>query len=370
MSEVSSILSLPYIQPSQAQKHVTHNEAVAMLDLVVQLSVATRSQSAPPPAPLAGLRFIVPAGATGVWAGQQDMVSVYDGTAWRFVTPVTGWIAWVEDETGLAVFDATNGWSAYAPATTGADTFGINTGADSTNRLAVAADATLLTHTGAGHQLKLNKAGSADTASLLYQSNWSGRAEMGLAGNDDFAIKVSADGASWLDALRADGTTGAVTLPQGAQIDATITGQAVTQGPSDTTAGRVIRTEDGYVKGSVVGTVSEASGIPTGAIIEAGSNANGDYTRFADGTQICTSPNIPSGAVNTAVGALFRSASIGWPFPMPFSSPPAVSGTTGNAGRWLTLGYASELSTFTRIISPSPSGASSDARLMAVGRWF
>lgn len=370
MSEVSSILSLPYIQPSQAQKHFTHNEAVAILDAVVQLSVATLSQTAPPPAPLARMRYIVPTGATGAWAGQEGMVTVHDGTAWRFVSPVTGWIAWVEDEAGLVVFDATNGWAAYAPGATGADTFGINSSADIINRLAVAAPATLLTHDGAGHQLKINKADSADTASLLYQSNWSGRDKMGVAGNDDFSLKVSADGANWSEALRADGATGAVALPQGARIDATINGQAVTQGPTDTTAGRVIRTEDGYVKGSVVGVVSEAAGIPAGAIIEAGSNANGDYTSFADGTQICISPDLPSGAVNAFVGVLYRSNNVAWSFPIPFSAPPVVSGTAGNAGRWLTLGYASELSTFTRIISPISSATSSDVRLMAVGRWF
>jgi len=55
--------------------------------------------------------------------------------------------------------------------------------------------------------------GVSDTASLLYQTNWSGHPEMGLAGNDDFAIKVSADGTTFTEALRIDATTGAVSLP-------------------------------------------------------------------------------------------------------------------------------------------------------------
>lgn len=37
----------------------------------------------------------------------------------------------------------------------------------------------------------------------------------------------------------------------------------------------------------ILGPVSQAGGIPSGAIIERGSNANGEYVRFADGTQIC-----------------------------------------------------------------------------------
>src|SRR5690606_7640506 len=76
-----------------------------------------------------------------------------------------------------------------------------NTSADTTNRLAVAGAATLLTHAGGGHQLKINKEAEADTASLLFQSNWPGHAEMGLMGDKAWRIKVSADGATWFDAL-------------------------------------------------------------------------------------------------------------------------------------------------------------------------
>ncbi|ETU80520.1 hypothetical protein Q094_06066, partial [Pseudomonas aeruginosa PS42] len=43
--------------------------------------------------------------------------------------------------------------------------------------------------------------------------------------------------------------------------------------------------------GNILGTVSQSGGAPTGAIIERGSNANGEYVRFADGTQICTNSN-------------------------------------------------------------------------------
>jgi hypothetical protein len=90
---------------------------------------------------------------------------------------------------------------------------GINATADTTNRLAVSAAATLLNHAGAGHQLKINKAAAAQTASLLFQDGFSGRAEMGLAGTDDFSIKVSANGAAWNNALSINRTTGAVTFP-------------------------------------------------------------------------------------------------------------------------------------------------------------
>ena len=44
---------------------------------------------------------------------------------------------------------------------------------------------------------------------------------------------------------------------------------------------------DVYKQDNVVGTVSESGGVPTGAIIESGSNANGEFVKYADGTQIC-----------------------------------------------------------------------------------
>ena len=71
---------------------------------------------------------------------------------------------------------------------------GINATADATNRLAVKSAATLFDNAGAGHQHKINKAAAGDTASLLFQAGSSGRAEMGLAGDDNFHVKVSADG--------------------------------------------------------------------------------------------------------------------------------------------------------------------------------
>jgi len=63
---------------------------------------------------------------------------------------------------------------------------GVQTSADATNRLAVSSEATLLTHAGADHQLKINKASTGDSASLLFQTGWSGRAEMGPPGGGRF----------------------------------------------------------------------------------------------------------------------------------------------------------------------------------------
>lgn len=78
---------------------------------------------------------------------------------------------------------------------------GVNTTADSTNRLSVNSDAVLFNHNGATSQVKVNKAATGDTASHLFQVGFSGRAEFGLIGSDDFQMKTSPDGSSFTTGL-------------------------------------------------------------------------------------------------------------------------------------------------------------------------
>ena len=288
-SETSPILALPYIQPSQAQKHVTHNEALRTLDVLVQTVVEDRDRTAPPSDPAPGQSHIVAAPATADWAGQDHGIATFDGSLWAFTAPRPGWSAQVLAESARVGFDGA-AWGVQGGSAPGAgtpETLGINATADATNRLTVAAPATLLTHEGAGHQLKLNKNAASETASLLFQNSFSGRAEMGTAGSDAFAIKVSGDGASWFTGLSLDPATGAASFPSGAVLDTPLGGQAVQQNPEDTTPGRLMRADYGFGPGNLLGPVALASGVPTGAVIERGTTANGDYVRFADGTQIC-----------------------------------------------------------------------------------
>lgn len=212
MSQTSPTLGLPYIQPSQAQKHVTHNEALRILDAVTQLTVRAADLVSPPADPSDGDRYIVASSAQGAWAGEDHAVAVFVDGNWQFFAPLPGWRADVTPTGASLRFDGTVWSEGDLPDTL--PQLGLNTSADSTNRLAVASEATLLTHEGAGHQLKVNKNAETDTASLLFQTNWSGRAEMGTTGTDDFEIKVSPDGNTFLTAMSVDAITGQVSFPQ------------------------------------------------------------------------------------------------------------------------------------------------------------
>lgn len=217
----TTIHSLPYIAASQAQKHVTHNEALRLLDILVHLGVQGQ-QDTPPTSAVFGDRYIIATGGSGVWAGQDGKVAAFEGPAWTYVTPVAGMLAFDLNLLQLIVFNGV-AWGPVPASLADADFenlsgLGVNATSDTTNRLSVSSPATLLNHSGAGHQLKINKAASGDTGSLLFQTNWSGRAEMGLAGNDDWSIKVSADGSNWVTGLQVTAATGDVVVHGAARV--------------------------------------------------------------------------------------------------------------------------------------------------------
>ncbi|UWQ56511.1 DUF2793 domain-containing protein [Leisingera caerulea] len=220
MTQSSPILALPYLMPSQAQKHVTHNEALQLLDALVQLSVQGFDAATPPASPAPGESHALGPAPQAAWAGHAGEIAVWQGEGWLFLAPRPGWRAWSLAEAELRVWDG-GAWILPPAATQNLARVGVGTAADAANPLSAAGPATLLTHAGAGHQLKVNKAASSDTASVLFQSGWSGRAEMGLAGNDDFTVKISADGSSWSTALalKANGRAGLGTASPAAHLE-------------------------------------------------------------------------------------------------------------------------------------------------------
>jgi hypothetical protein len=228
-------LALPYILAAQAQKHVTHNEAIRALDCLVQLAVESRSLSSPPVTPVEGARYIVAAAAIDAWSGQSGNVAAFQDGAWAFYEPKQGWMAWVAADNALAVYSEAV-WTTLPAGGAGIMSLdelthlGINAGADATNRLSLKSPTSLFDNDGAGHQQKINKHAASDTASVLYQTEYSGRAEMGLTGDDNFHFKVSPDGSTWHDAIEIDCNTGSAKLSSGTFNIATTTAPAA---PSD-----------------------------------------------------------------------------------------------------------------------------------------
>ncbi|MCA0922768.1 DUF2793 domain-containing protein [Pseudooceanicola nanhaiensis] len=388
MSDSSPRLALPYLQPAQAQKHVTVNTALAGLDLLVQSSVAAIGSVTPPAVPGEGEAHVLGSGATGAWAGQDGALALWADGAWSFRAPQPGWRVWDLAEGALRIWDGT-GWVHPPVDLSEIEAIGIGTAASTANPLSVAGPASLFTHAGGGHQLKINKAATGETATLLLQSDWTGHAEIGLAGTNALALKVSADGSAWTTALSFDPATGLASgacvqqapedgsagqlMPVGAfglgatavaldssadmadNLNAThfFANPSVNSVPANAppvadmawagyqvriTSSRSIRLvgsasgdhlfwqgktsgtwEDWdrlFTQRSVLGSVTQSAGRPTGALIESGSGANGRYRRFACGFMECWHSMTASAAAAT-----------GWTFPAAFAEPPVVTGT-------------------------------------------
>lgn len=120
----------------------------------------------------------------------------------------------------------------------------------------------------------------------------------------------------------------------------------------------------------VTGTVSQVGGVPTGAIIERGSNGNGDFVRFADGTLICTRMNLSVPNANTALGALFRSGDVAWTYPAAFAAAPIVTGEVDDLDTWLTTGVPTTTAVTLRALAAVTKATALGVRAQAVGRWF
>lgn len=96
-------LQLPLLASSQAQKHVTVNEALIRLDALTH-PIALSANVISPPSAVDGDAYIVPTGASGEWADSDGLLAVYDNGGWFFLTPRRGWRVWIEDENDYSTF--------------------------------------------------------------------------------------------------------------------------------------------------------------------------------------------------------------------------------------------------------------------------
>ncbi len=101
-------LGLPLLQPAQAQKHVTVNEALTLLDGLVQLVITSRSLSLPPASVIDGGCYSVPVGAVNEWSGQDGRLAIGTNGGWEFVNPKRGWRSIILDEGEAAIYDGSD----------------------------------------------------------------------------------------------------------------------------------------------------------------------------------------------------------------------------------------------------------------------
>jgi len=100
-------LALPLLHAGQAQKEITHNEALTLIDALAQAAAESADLSTPPTSPAPGQCWIVAAPGGGAWAGHIDMLACWTAAGWRFVSPVAGMRVWVADRGHAVTHDGT-----------------------------------------------------------------------------------------------------------------------------------------------------------------------------------------------------------------------------------------------------------------------
>ncbi|HEY0103043.1 MAG TPA: DUF2793 domain-containing protein [Brevundimonas sp.] len=222
----SARLQLPYLAAGQMQKHVTLNEALTRLDALVQTAVVSRTVAAQPGSAADGALWILPDGASGsAWSGRPAGTLMRAETGgWTEVETTDGMVVLVRDASELVVRHEGE-WVALGErvgALQNIERLGLCATADGANPFLAKLNNALWTAREAGDggtgdlRLALNKESAGDVLSLLFQTGFGGRAELGLIGDDDLTLKVSDDGSAWREVLVAHGSTGRALFAQGA----------------------------------------------------------------------------------------------------------------------------------------------------------
>ena len=97
-------LALPMLSAGQAQKEMSHNEALTLLDMAVQGAVEAADSDVPPIDPEPGQCWIVGGEPEGAWSGHAGEVAGWTAGGWRFVVPREGMRLWLGGGEGFALF--------------------------------------------------------------------------------------------------------------------------------------------------------------------------------------------------------------------------------------------------------------------------
>ncbi|MBU1324879.1 MAG: DUF2793 domain-containing protein, partial [Alphaproteobacteria bacterium] len=224
--DTSTRLGLPFLAAGQLQKHVTLNAALSRLDALVHLAVLSRSLADQPVDPGEGDAWLIPPGPSGPdWSAMEEgAIAAFQDGGWVRLSAPVGAVALVMDE-DLLIVRTSGGWAGLGDRLGRidfVDRLGVGGAPDANNPFTARLNGALLAalpapEGGSGDvRLALSKDAEARIASLLFQSGFAGRAEIGLVGDDRLSLKVSADGVTWREGLSIDPADGRVSFPRGA----------------------------------------------------------------------------------------------------------------------------------------------------------
>ena len=229
MFEHSPRLTLPYIQPAQAQKHVTHNQAIRQIDGLIHMSVVSDALSTPPTEQAESKCYLVPPNAQDDWQGWAHHVAIWQDAAWMFLTPKTGWRLFVSNQKKLMVY-LRSAWVILADANPhhSLEALSIHATTTETQRLAVQSHTILWTSISQSDDAAsgvihiLNKNAESQDNGLVFQNNYKPHLSMGCFGSNDFKISRIDEAGAHQDSLTLDSQSWILSSPTLPRFDAVL----------------------------------------------------------------------------------------------------------------------------------------------------
>ncbi len=226
--EKTKNLGLPLLIPNQAQKEITHNEALIILDNLIQNTVITKNLNIPPQEPKTNDLYIVGENASDVWLNKDFQLAFYDN-GWRFIEPKEGITFWVKDEDCQYTYDGENWIITDEISNKKINLIELNdvkvnnikngeflrfNGNKFINTKSLDNVENLSTNI-----LNINKSEETATASCILQDNSINKIEFGLIQSDNFTLKVSNNGENWKDSFVVDIESGNVDFKSNVSVN-------------------------------------------------------------------------------------------------------------------------------------------------------
>lgn len=415
-------LQMPELVVGQAGKELTHNQALAVLDQLAQAVVVDKDLTAPPGSPANGSMYIVAASATGDWSGQDGKLAYWITTvaAWTFITPADGWSVWVTDEAvryerkaGVWVVVATGGGGGSLPVVqtfTGPKTLALadintyNVSQDATAQAVTlpaqatvvwTADAEIHFQQGAAGAVNITAAAGVSingvTAGTFTLAGIYSAASLKRTGSDAWTLigAPATTGASG-DWCNATGTANAIVLtPASAAVRAAYAvgdqfrariGTANTGATTVNVSGLGVKTcltvtgaalPAGYIRTDADTVMTyDGTNFVVDRLAEYGSNANGEFWRYADGKLDCMISELTTDAVSNAHGSIFRSNTLTWTLPAAY-----IDRAFGGEPRFVGVGpwsgsAGSAISGISMRAYAAASVGTATFNWSATGRWY
>ena len=201
-------LHLPLLRQGQLNKDITVNDALVLIDSILNASLKTLAPFQAPPIDLEeGDLILVAENAIESFEGKDGCIAFYNN-GWRFIKPREGLMLWARESKALAVFNGEE--FALQGELKNVKSLSINTQEDKNNRLSVCSQSSLFNAEEEDVRIALNKSSDYATSSFIFQNKWQGIAEFGAIGGNNFMLKVSQDGKAWKEIFEVEASTGKI----------------------------------------------------------------------------------------------------------------------------------------------------------------